>query len=303
MTFHNKTIEDVVKQLDSSPQGISDTEAQARLIKHGYNSLPDTGRHSLIFVFLSQFKNPLIYILLVAATVAVYLEETAGSIFIFLVLLVNAVIGTIQEFSAENAVAQLKKMVLPVTRIMRNGHIKDIDARFLVPGDIVLLESGFRIPADIRLIETTHAQIDEAILTGESQEVRKQADIICEQNATTSDQHNMAFAGTMVTSGRLTGIVTATGSHTKIGHIANRISEESKTRSPLIIRMESFTRQVTYFVFIMIIIIGALLYFRGYEWHYIFMLSIGIAVAAIPEGLPVTLNNCIVNWDAKNGKT
>lgn len=288
-SFHDQTIDAVFKQFETSPTGLSKVEAKKRLQDYGQNTLVETGQSSLVMIFLSQFVNPMIYILLVAGGVAIYLEEMAGAIFIFLVLLINAIIGTIQEYSAENAVAKLKKMVLPFSRVTRDGHVKEIDARQLVPGDIVTLESGCRVPADMRLIETIDAQIDESLLTGESQAVIKQADIVCDAQAAVSDQSNMVFAGTMVECGRLMGVVTATGANTKIGNIADVISKKSKHSSPLIIRMETFTRQVTFFVLIMILIIGGILYVQGYEWQYIFMLAIGIAVAAIPEGLPVTL--------------
>jgi Ca2+-transporting ATPase len=289
VSFHHRPIEDAYRALRTCANGLNQEAVARRLEQYGENRLPEERVDSLWLIFLHQFMSPLIYILLVAGGVAIYLDEAAGAIFIFLVLLVNAAIGTMQEYSAGNAAASLKHMSISSAKVMRGGHVREVDASQLVPGDVVLLESGCRVPADMRLIETNDAQVDESLLTGESHDVEKNAQAHCTEQATTGDQVTMAFAGTMVTRGRLRGVVVATGLNSKVGYIAQSIAQKSRVRSPLIIRMQRFTRQITFLVGLLIILIAATLYLRGHAWDYIFMLSIGIAVAAIPEGLPVTL--------------
>ena len=287
--FHIQSFEHCMEVLESRLDGLKHTEVAERLIKHGPNCLPEARVPFIGMIFLRQFLSPLIYILLVAGGVTLYLQEYPGAIFIFAVLLVNAVIGTAQEYSASHEAAALKKMVTSVARVRRGGVVLEVNATQLVPGDIVLLESGDKVPADMRLIEASTLKIDESLLTGESKDVVKDANARVEKNAATGDQVTMAFAGSMVTHGRGVGIICATGLHTKMGEIAKHITRDQRVKSPLIIRMERFTQQISILVGIVIIAIAGILYAQGHQPEYIFMLAVGIAVAAIPEGLPVTL--------------
>lgn len=291
MTYsaYTQTIKECLKARESSENGLSAEEAAARLKEHGENRLPEEKVPPVWLIFLRQFMSPLIYILLFAGVVTVFLKEYPGAIFIFAVLLINAVIGTVQEYSANQAAAALKKMATSLARIKRDGSIQEVDATKLVPGDIVLLETGNKVPADMRLMETSLLKVDESLLTGESKNVSKQADITLEEDLPVSEQENMAFAGTMVTGGRAVGVVVATGSGTRMGEIAKHITEKSKAESPLIIRMERFTMKISFLVGLLIVVIATILYLQSQELEHIFLIAVGLAVASIPEGLPVTL--------------
>ncbi len=286
---HTQTPGACLQGLKSSKHGLTRKEAQLRLQRYGANNLPEEKIPPLWLILIRQFMNPLIYILLFAGVVTLFMKEYPGAVFIFAVLLVNAIIGTIQEFTANRAAASLKKLTTTSCRVMRAGKIQDIDAAQLVPGDIVLLESGNKVPADLRLIESVSLRTDESLLTGESREVSKVEDITVDQLAGTSEQLNMVFAGTLVTLGRATGLVVATGLDTRMGEIAKQITEKSRVKSPLIIRMRRFTMRISIMVAVLVVIIAAVLYLKGESVHQIFLISVGLAVAAIPEGLPVTL--------------
>jgi len=286
---HTQTIAQCLKMLASGEGGLSLSEAQNRLAFYGENRLPEIKSSPIWLVFLSQFMNPLIYILIFAGIVTVFMGEYAGAIFIFAVLLVNALIGAAQEYSANREAGALKKLAASYARVRRAGVIEEIDASQLVPGDIVLLVSGDKTPADLRLIQAAALKIDESLLTGESRDVLKRADITLEEDIATGDRINMAFAGTMVSHGRGVGAVVATGLHTKVGEIARSVTQKSKAKSPLIIRMERFTLQISLLIGVLIVIISGILYAQGNDLKIIFLLAVGLSVAAIPEGLPVTL--------------
>ena len=286
---HTQTVETCLKSLNSDKDGLNPEDAKRRLQQYGENRLPEEGIPALWLMFLRQFMSPLIYILLFAGIITLVMQEYPGAVFIFAVLLINAVIGSMQEHSANRAAASLKKMVSTLSRVIRAGATRDIDACELVPGDVVVLETGNKVPADIRLIDVSSLKIDESLLTGESIDVNKVADTTLEEHIETSEQSNMAFAGTMVTHGRATGLVVATGLKTKMGEIAQQISEKSRVKSPLIIRMERFTMRISILVAVIIIIIATVLYLRGESAQHIFLIAVGLAVASIPEGLPVTL--------------
>ncbi len=286
---HGLSIEACLQAVDSSPQGLSEQESAARLDRFGENRLPQERVPSVGVVFLKQFKSPLIYVLLFAGFVTLMLREYPGTVFIFAVLLINAVIGTFQEHSANRAAAALRKMTTSLARVRRDGEICEVDASKLVPGDIVLLESGNKIPADLRLIRTVDCLIDESLLTGESLAVTKDADRVLDEEVATGDRVNMAFAGTLLTRGRAEGVVVATGLNTRLGEIARQITEKSRARSPLLIRMERFTFRISVLIAVLILLISTALYFQGATPEQIFLIAVGLAVATIPEGLPVTL--------------
>ncbi len=284
-----KDISKVLEELDTSKNGLSENAAESRLEEHGENKLPEAKPPAVWKIFLHQFKDPLIYVLLIAGAAALVLEHYPDAIFIGFVLLINAIIGTIQEYSATRAAAALKAMATPEALVERAGKKREIDAKKLVPGDIVLLESGNKVPADCRLIECKQLKVDESLLTGESEAVEKQADASLDEDARISDQKNMVFAGSMVAHGRAKAVVTATALNTQMGDIASEISEESATKSPLIIRMEKFTIKIAVVIAIAVAGISAIMYFRGDPPEEIFLMSIGLAVSAIPAGLPVAL--------------
>ena len=286
---HTRTSAACLSELETSQTGLSAAEAAARLSQYGENQLPEERPDPIWLIFAHQFLSPLIYILLAAGAVTIYLEELAGAIFIFAVLLVNAIIGTIQEYSASHAASALRNVTRAQANVWRGGTLCQLDATQLVPGDVVALESGNKVPADLRLLEAHELRINESLLTGESDEVEKNAEAILPEQSSTGDRINMAFAGTMVGHGRGLGLVVATGLATQMGAIAKNITTASKVRSPLIIRMARFTKRIAFIAMLLILVIAATLYLQGEPPEHIFMIALGLAVAAIPEGLPVTL--------------
>ncbi len=265
--------------------GLSTVQARARLAQHGPNILPQTPPPALIAVFLHQFFSPLIYILLVAALMSLMLGDIKDAVFIGVVLLSNGVIGAAQEYSAGRAAAALRRLEQPRAVAIRDGVPQEIDARDLVPGDVVALDAGGGVPADLHLFETIDLQCDESLLTGESMPVEKSACAVAGQDRTA-----MAFAGSMVTRGRGHGVVMQTGMTTEIGKIAAEIGRRSLTQPPLIIRMEHFARMIAFGVGVAMLVLVAAGLLRGMTFGDLFMMAVGLAVSAIPEGLPVAIS-------------
>lgn len=280
---------EVLQALETSESGLSGEQVRQRLERYGRNTLPEAKPPALWWIVLRQFKDPLIYVLLIAGVASLLMGRYPSAIFIFVVLMINAIIGTIQEYSATHAAAALKAMASPIANVTRGGKREEIDASELVPGDIIYLESGNKVPADVRLIESTQLHIDESLLTGESEATAKQADVTLPEETVVSERDNMGFAGSMVTSGRAKAVVVKTGLQTQMGTIAQHISEESATKSPLIIRMEKFTIKIAAIIAVVVLAISAVMYWRGDPPEEIFLMAIGLAVSAIPAGLPVAL--------------
>jgi Ca2+-transporting ATPase len=280
---------EVLASLHSSPNGLGHAEAAARLQRHGRNALPMAEPPGIALVFLHQFTSPLIYVLLAAALVSLAIQEWSDAGFICAVLLLNAVIGTAQEYSAQRAATALQQLVTTRSRVLREGDADERDAEELVPGDIVLLESGERVPADMRLLASHDLEVDESLLTGESRAVFKQADSLLPVDSPPGDRVNMAFAGTLVNRGRARGVVTATALNTQLGHIASAVLGRPPTKAPLLVRMERFTRRVAILIGTAAILMAGVALTRGMPLEEIFLLAVALAVSAIPEGLPVAL--------------
>ena len=266
--------------------GLSQGEAAERLQRYGRNALPEPKAPTLVVVFLHQFLSPLIYILLVAAIVSAAISDVEDAIFIGIVLLVNGVIGTVQEYSAGRAAVALRRLEQPHASVMRDGVRREIDAREIVPGDVVLLEAGGRVPADLRLLASDDLRCDESLLTGESASVKKGAASVHGSDSRSTS----AYAGTMVTRGRGRGVVTATGERTEIGKIAGEIAKNSLSRPPLIIRLDSFSRTIALAVGVAVAALVAVGWLRDMGFHSLFLMAVGLAVSAIPEGLPVAIS-------------
>ena len=279
----------LVEQLGSSKQGISSEEAETRLLQYGPNSLPKARPASLLRIFLCQFVSPLIYVLVAAALFSLVIQEWSDAAFITGVLLINAIIGTIQEFSAQRAATALQQLVTTRSRVLRDGDTFEIDAENLVPGDILLLESGEKIPADVRLLSSFDLEVDESLLTGESIAVHKKADGVLAADTALGDRHNMVFAGTIVNRGRGSGVVTATALATELGTIATEVIHGISAKPPLLVRMEKFTHKIAIIVGLAALLMAAVSISRGMPFAEIFMLAVALAVSVIPEGLPVAL--------------
>jgi P-type Ca2+ transporter type 2C len=281
--------DDVLAKLQCSRHGLTEQDAKARLIQFGPNAMPQEEPPGILKVFLRQFASPLIYVLLAAAVFSLLIQEMSDAIFIGAVLLVNAIIGTIQEYSAQRAATALRQLVTPHCSVLREGDTDEINAEELVPGDIVLLESGDSIPADLRLLICNDLEVDESLLTGESMAVVKDAERILDADCTLGDKVNMAFAGTLVNRGRAQGVVVGTALNTELGKIAAAVLGKPPPKPPLMVRMERFTHKVAIMVASAALIMGVVSLMRGMAPGEIFMLAVALAVSAIPEGLPVAL--------------
>ncbi|OGA57160.1 MAG: ATPase [Betaproteobacteria bacterium RIFCSPLOWO2_12_FULL_65_14] len=286
---HALSAEEALRALGTDARGLQPGEAAARLARFGRNALPRPRAPGLGAVFLRQFKSPLIYVLLAAALVSLLLRDWSDAGFIFAVLLVNAAIGTYQEYSAERSAEALRSLVTPHARVERGGTVHELNAEEVVPGDLVLLESGAKLPADVRLVAAHNLAVDESLLTGESLAVAKNAAAALEPETALSDRVNMAFAGTLVTSGRARGVVVATGLDTALGRIAASVLERSPAKPPLIVRMERFTNVIAIAVGVAALAVAAVALARGATPAEVFVLAVALAVSAIPEGLPVAL--------------
>lgn len=284
--WHSLGAEEIFRKLASSSRGLDTEEAATRLHEYGKNILPTRKPPGLAEIVLHQFKSPLIYILLIAGIISVLLNDLRDAGFIFLVVVINAVIGTIQEWKAEKSASQLQSILKIVSRVRRNGSEIQIPAEEIVPGDIVLLESGSRIPADLRILYASNLTIDESLLTGESAAVEKTVDILVEDTPV-SDRGNMAYAGSTVITGRGCGAVTATGSRTEVGMIARAVTETESAKPPLLIRMEDFSHKIGIAVIAASVVMSAVALSQGIAPVEVFFLAIALIVSAIPEGLPV----------------
>ncbi|MDX3972523.1 HAD-IC family P-type ATPase [Shinella sp.] len=268
-------------------QGLGHAQASALLDEYGENVLPAPTAPSLAMTFLRQFRSPLIYILLLAAAVSLFVSDAEDAIFIGVVLLANGIIGAIQEHSASSAAAALRGLEQAMATVIREGEIHEIEARRLVPGDLVLLEAGARVPADLKLGETSDLLCDESLLTGESMPVRRAV------GALTSDTGGpvaRAFAGTLCTRGRGQGVVVATGLATELGKIASEIDKASLSQPPLMIRLARFSNLIAWTVGLVSLVLIAVGLLRGLAWNELFLMAVGLAVSAIPEGLPIAIS-------------
>ncbi|MCW8995631.1 MAG: HAD-IC family P-type ATPase [Psychromonas sp.] len=271
-------------------QGLSSVEAQKRLLKYGENRLPSAPPTSIALIFIKQFLSPFIYILLAAAIVSFAVTQIPSAIFIIAVLFINAIIGTIQEYSAQKSASALKQMVKGNAHVIRDGSAQTINSTEVVPGDLLLLFSGDKIAADIELLSAQNLAVDESMLTGESLAVTKNIHDKVIQNAPISEQFNRCFAGSIVTHGRAQGVVINTGINTEIGHIATHVTAQRISEPPLLIRMKRFTYKVAFAITISILMLVALMLFKGgYQIEKMIMMGIGLAVSTIPEGLPAAL--------------
>ncbi|MDH5387447.1 MAG: HAD-IC family P-type ATPase [Gammaproteobacteria bacterium] len=286
---HTSSVDEILAVHQSTHHGLTQTEASSRLEKNGPNSLPEAKPSGIGIVFLHQFASPLIYVLIVAAILSVAIEEWSDAGFITAVLLINGIIGTIQEYSAQRAATALRNLVSTRCLVLRDGDSYEIDAADLVTGDIILLESGDKIPADVRLLASNDLEVDESLLTGESTAVLKDANLVLEIETTLADRRNMLFAGSLVQRGRGRGIVVSTALDTELGHIAASVLNKPATKAPLMIRMERFTHRVAIIVAVAAIIMAMISLSRGMPMTDIFLLAVALAVSAIPEGLPVAL--------------
>ncbi|MBD3313252.1 calcium-translocating P-type ATPase, SERCA-type [Candidatus Woesearchaeota archaeon] len=286
--YYRKSADETIKELDTSKEGLSEDEAKKRLEKYGRNSIKEDGRISPLKILIQQFNSPVIWILLAAVAISVFLGEAADSIIITVILVLNAIIGFFQEYRAEKAIEALKKMASPKAIVLRDGKEKEIDAAELVPGDIIVLQTGEKIPADARLMDISNLQIMEAPLTGESLPVKKTLKTF-DKDMTIGDRKNMVYSGTMVTKGRGKAIVTETGMKTEIGRIADMIQTTESEKTPLQKQLKYLGKWLGAITVVIAGVVFATGVIKGEPLLDFFLVAVALAVAAIPEGLPVVV--------------
>ena len=289
IAWHALAVAETLAVLHAGPDGLSSEEAERRKARFGPNRLPEARKPSAVLRFLRQFHNVLIYVLLVAAVLAASIGHFTDAAVVLGVVFVNAIIGFIQEGRAEQALEAIRGMIDPRASVIRDGHRLTIAAEDIVPGDLVVLEPGDRVPADLRLIRARNLRIDEAILTGESVPVDKSVEPVAAE-AALGDRASLAFSGTFVTAGHGLGLAIATGAASELGRISTLVGTVSRLETPLLRQMNRLARVLTLLILAMSALTFVFAVFvRDYPWQEAFMVMIGLAVAAIPEGLPAVI--------------
>jgi len=289
-TWYQSTVDEALEKLETNATlGLADQQAAARLEQYGPNELVDRGKISPWRILFEQFTDTLIVVLIVAAIISAFVGDLKDAIAIIAIVILNGLLGFRQEYQAEKAMEALKKLAVPNVRLRRNGHIQELPAPKLVPGDIVLLEAGNLVPADCRLVESINLRVQEAALTGESEPVVKITDPIHKPDLGIGDRKNMAYMGTVVTYGRGTGVVTNTGMNTELGGIAELLQSAGQDQTPLQKRLDQLGKGLSIAAGVLVVIVFILGYFRGEELRVLLLTSISMAVAAVPEGLPAVV--------------
>lgn len=311
--WHNQEIEHVLAAFGTNPEtGLTPEEAKARLARYGRNELAEKPRPGFFKMLLDQFNNFVVILLIVAAVISLLLGDVLEAGAIMAIVILNAVLGVVQESKAEQALAALKKMAAPEAQVLRGGHRITIPAGEVVPGDIVFLEAGNYVPADLRLIESVNLKIDEASLTGESVPVEKNAKVVLPADAPLGDRINSAFMSTTVTYGRGIGVAVATGMQTQIGHIAELIQSYEEEATPLQMRLDQLGRWLGWGALALCAIVFIEELYQGTDWRIIFeqgflaylqqmrqeivdmfIIAVSLAIAAVPEGLPAVVTICL----------
>lgn len=289
--FWMMSTEEVASAFNSDlKNGLTSEQAAIYLEQHGFNQLQEAPARSPLAVFFDQFKSFLIWVLIVAAIISGFLGEWVDALAIIAIVILNAILGFAQEFRAEKSLAALKKMAVPMAKVIRDGQLRLIPAGEVVPGDVLELEAGDHVPADARIIyHTTNFTVHEAALTGESTPVLKTSAMLKGEDIPLADRANIVYAGTSVTSGKARALVVATGMATELGQIARMIQEISLETTPLQRKLEQFGRWIVYLCFFLVGLIFVLELSRGSELVQVFLTAVSLAVAAIPEGLPAVV--------------
>jgi calcium-translocating P-type ATPase len=288
--FHTKSVEETLQNLECSADGLGSEEALLRVKHYGKNILPEAKKRTVFWIFVEQFKSPVIYILLMATGVSLAIKEFGDAGFIMVALSINAIVGTYQEYSAGERADALKRVIKTFVNVLRDGHRVEISSEDVTVGDIVFFESGVKVPADIRLIETNELQVNESLLSGESIDVDKNsAYISAEADEPIGERQNMLYGGSLVTKGRATGVVTAIANQTEVGKIASLLALNEEVKPPLILRMEKFSINISKMLGVVAIVIIMLGIYQNIPLKDIFFLTVVLVVSAIPEGLPVAI--------------
>ncbi len=288
--FYQVEAEKVINGIETSlTDGLSSQEAANRLEHYGLNELVETGKKNPWRILWEQMTSIMVVILIIAAIISLVLGEYLDAIVITAIILINAAIGFQQEYKAEEAMSALKKMAVPLVKVRREGHISEISATELVPGDIVLMETGNSVPADCRLVESVNLRIEEAALTGESVPVEKEANFVAESDMPLGDRLNMGYLGTVVTYGRAVAVVVETGMNTELGHIATLIQTTGQELTPLQKRINQLSKGLAVAAIGLVAVVFLIGILQGEPFELMLLTGISMAVAAVPEGLPAVV--------------
>lgn len=300
--FYKKTKEEIFNELNTNELGLTNEEAVKRLNEYGKNQLPKKKKDSVIKIFFNELKDPMVILLIFAIIASFLANEVVDAVAILFIILVDLIMGTYQENKANNTAEALENLVTAKSKVLRNGEVIQVESTEITIGDIIVLESGDKIPADLRVIESSNLTVDESILTGESITVNKNSQLVEKENAAITDCYNMLFAGTSVVTGRAHAVVTGIGINTEIGKIAQSIHEAKDEKSPLTIRVEKLSKQISMLVLAVAIIIAVLLIIKQVPYNEIFLSVIALAVSAMPEGLPLALTMALTIASNKMSK-
>ena len=289
----------VLKELKSSLNGLSEKEAKSRIKTYGLNELPKEKEKSVFQIFLSAINDPIIYVLVVASILSFIVGEYLDGFAIIFIIMVDAVVSTVQEIKAEKNSEALKDLIKVKVKVVRENKHYEIDSSYLVPGDIIIVEPGTKVSSDARIINSNNLTVDESVLTGESIGVAKSSD---SSSLGDDSKKCMIYAGTSVLTGRAIAVVTATGIDTEVGKIAEKVTSTEESKSPLTIRMEKFSKQITLMIIGISILIGCVLIYKQYHFMDIFLAVVALAVSAMPEGLPLSLTLALTIGSNKMAK-
>jgi len=299
--FYLKTVKDCFEALKTSEKGLSNLDAQKRLTQYGENQLITLAKTPKWLQFLLQFKNVLVIILIIAGVISFAIGSFRGGSIMFIIVLINAFIGYFQEHKAERIMDSLKKLVQSPAKVYRDGELTELSQLELVPGDILYLEEGDKVPADIRIIESFDLRTNDFSLTGESMPQGKHSNTI-KKKSSLADRDNMAFLGTTVATGNAKGVIVATGMNTELGRIAGLTQEEKKSKSPLQLEMQSIANRITVFAIIIALILFGVTIWQGLGMNIALIYALGIAVAVVPQALPMQITVALSNGVARLAK-
>lgn len=288
MNYYRENVEEVLKKLKTSKMGLTSKEANERLIRYGKNELPKKKNDNIITIFLRQMKDPIVIILIITIIFSFILGEIYDALAVIFIVLIDLVMGTIQEYSALKKAMSLENIIKVKCKVLRDNKEMIIDSSELVIGDIVYLESGNKISSDLRIIDSYNLTVDESVLTGESLAVSKNNEVISKK-VLVSERNNMLYAGCVILTGRACAVVCKTGISTEIGQIAKKVCEVKDEKSPLTIRIEKFSKQISIIVIILAIFLIFLLLLKGQDINQVFISVIALTISSLPEGLPLAL--------------
>jgi Ca2+-transporting ATPase len=290
LIHHTLSGRETLEKLNVDASGLNSDNVKEREAQYGFNILPSKPEPTIFEHFIRQFKSPIIYVLLAATLLSIIIKEYTDAGFIMMVLLLNAIIGTYQEYSSSQKAKHLQNLIQTKATVLRDGELHEMESRYIVPGDIVLFEPGTKVSCDVRLLSSNNLLVDESLLTGESVDIYKDADFISEdESLIVAERKNMLFAGTFISSGRGRGVAVATGAHTQTGKIAKLLSQKTKAKIPLLEKMEKLSFTISIFIGITVLILFAFGLLKGVNLYALFLFSVALAVSTIPEGLPVAI--------------